>query len=196
MAEYTPAYELAAPLTVEHLDARIEELEGIHAYALEHDDVMALDELFCRIVALEHRIIRWEHEEDLGARVETSLKELNRALKWAWLARDEEDHTGGMYGTKLKEANAVLRDLAVYLETTRRRIAEPAAPRPDGMTQQGAETLAEVIKRRLPQAEVEVRAEPGGRSWVVEARNPRRGTVMVFRSPEEFKALMDRAVRS
>src|SRR5947209_4780615 len=117
MAEYTPAYRMAQPLTIEHLEARVEELEHIHAYATTHDDVLALDDLFCKIVALEHRIILWEREQNHGERVAISLKELDRALKWAWLARDEEDHANGMYADKLKEAIAVLADLQAFLET-------------------------------------------------------------------------------
>ncbi len=186
MAEYTPAYHKTAPLTIEHFQARMEELDVIHAYATSHDDVLALDELFCTIVTLEHRIMRWERDHEERPRVATSLKELDRALKWAWLAREEEDHAGGMYAGKLKEAIAVLRDLYVFLDALRK---------PQGMTKEQAETLATTIKRRLPLAEVETKAETGGAVWVVEARNPGRGTKQVFHQPAEFEHLMAQAAR-
>lgn len=72
------------------------EAAGHAHYASNHDDVLALDELFCAIVTLEHRIMRWEGEETQHGRMVTSLKELNRGLKWAWLAREEEDHAAGI----------------------------------------------------------------------------------------------------
>src|SRR5690242_111469 len=120
MAEYTPAYRMTQPLTIEHLEARVEELEGIHIYATKHDDVLALDELFCKIVTLEHRVILWQREHEQESRVVASLKELDRALKWAWLAREEEDHANGMYAGKLREAIGVLQDLYAFLDTMRR----------------------------------------------------------------------------
>jgi hypothetical protein len=54
--------------------------------------------------------------------------------------------------------------------------------------------LASTITLRLPQAEVEVKREQDG-VWVVEARNPRRGTSQVFHRPEEFEQLLQRAAR-
>jgi hypothetical protein len=58
------------------------------------------------------------------------------------------------------------------------------------MTQNQAEGLAATIKARLPQAEVEAREDEETRTWMVEARNPRRGTSHIFRSPEEFDELL------
>jgi hypothetical protein len=86
-----------------------------------------------------------------------------------------------MYADKLKEALAILEDLQLFLESR-----QPQA----GMTQNQAEGLAATIKARLPQAEVETREDEQQRAWVVEARNPRRGTSHIFRSPEEFEELL------
>lgn len=195
MADYVPAYQTAPVLTVEHFEAGLEELPPILAYATGHDDVLVLDELFCRIVALEHRIMAWEREHEQRPRVAGSLKQLDRALKWAWLARDEEDHAGGMYVDKLKEAIEVLDELRIYLQSERQPESE-AAPAPGpGMTWEEAEALAATIKTRLPQAEVEVKRSEGGDTWVVEARNPRRGTSQVFLSADQFERLMNAARR-
>src|SRR5438309_11192901 len=92
MGEYAPAYRKAPPLTIEHFDVRLEELPPILAYATEHDDMLVLDELFCTIVTLEHRIMLWEREHEQRPHVASSRKELDRALQWAWRALDEEDH--------------------------------------------------------------------------------------------------------
>lgn len=190
MAEYAPDYLKVPPLTVEHLDARVEELRPILVYAREHDDVLALDELFCRIVTLEHRIILWERAHEQRAHVARSRKELDRALKWAWLAREEEDHAGGMYGGKLGEAIEVLQELRVFLHSIREMTIVPAESGGEGMSREEADSLATTIKERLPQAEVEVRAGDQPGVWVVEARNPRRGTSQVFLSTEQFEQLM------
>lgn len=189
MADYNPTYRMAPPLTIEHFEARLKELHPVYAYATEHDDVLVLDELFCRIVGLEHRIIRWEREHEQCPRVASSIKELDRALKWAWLARDEEDHAGGMYAQKLNEALDVLSELQVFLQSERTREPATAQQKPEGMTRNEAEALATTIKARLPQAQVEVREQ--NLTWVVEARNPRRGTSQVFSSTDQFEQLME-----
>lgn len=128
----------------------------------------------------------------------STLKELNRALKWAWLAREEEDHAGGMYAQKLKEAIDVLWELQVFLHSERNRERVPVEEvenKPTGMTREEATGLAATIKARLPQAEVEVREDDGAEVWVVEARNPYRGTKQVFSSPQQFEELMQATSR-
>lgn len=190
MADYNPTYRMAPPLTIEHFEARLKELHPIYTYATDHDDVLVLDELFCRIVGLEHRIMLWEREHEQRPRVASSLKELDRALKWAWLARDEEEHAGGMYATKLKEALGVLQELEVFLHSERNKERVLAELKPAGMTREEADELASAIKARLPQAEVEVKQGEGAAAWVVQARNPLRGTSQMFATMEQFERLM------
>jgi hypothetical protein len=61
MADYTPTYRKSPLLTIEHPEDSVGELKAIHAYATGQDDLLALDELFCRIVSLEHRLATfWE----------------------------------------------------------------------------------------------------------------------------------------
>jgi hypothetical protein len=194
MPEYSPAYRNAAPLTLEHLRAELEGLRSMHTYAAHHDDVLVLDELFCRVVALEHAVIQWDREAGELPRVRDSLTLLDRALKWAWLAREEESHAGGMYAAKLKEAIAVLAEMELFLESVQQPQETPEE-RPAGMTREQAEGLARTIKARLPQAEVAVQEGEGDLVWVVEARNPYRGTTQTFRDPEQFERLMEEAAR-
>ena len=181
MDEYRPAYRQTLPLTLERFTSQLEDLRRGYVYATQHDDLLALDELFCRVVTLEHQVSRWDQKQGSVSRVQDSLRLLNRALKWAWLARDEEEHASGMYAEKIKEAVAILGELELFLEGS-----QP----PKGMTQIQAEALAKTIKARLPQAEVEVREGEAGTGWIVEARNPRRGTSQTFQSAEEFEQLM------
>jgi hypothetical protein len=58
------------------------------------------------------------------------------------------------------------------------------------MSREDAEALAATIKARLPQAELEVQEAEEGGAWVVEARNPRRGTSQIFRDADQFEQLM------
>jgi hypothetical protein len=192
MPEYSPAYRTASPLTLEHLRAELEVLRAMHAYAAHHDDALVLDKTFCRVVALEHAVRRWDREAGALPRVRDSLTLLDRALKWAWLAREEESHAGGMYAAKLKEAIAVLAEMELFLESVQQPQEAPEE-RPAGMTREQAEGLAHTIKARLPRAEVAAQEDEGG--WVVEARNPYRGTTQVFRDPEQFERLMEEAAR-
>jgi hypothetical protein len=61
------------------------------------------------------------------------------------------------------------------------------------MTQEQAEALARTIKGRLPQAEVAVKEDEQGTVWLVEARNPWRGTTQIFQDAEQFEQLMEAA---
>jgi len=192
MPEYVPAYRTASPLTLEHLRGELEVLRSMHAHAAHHDDVLVLDETFCRVVALEHAVIRRDREAGELPRVRDSLMLLDRALKWAWLAREEESHAGGMYAAKLKEAIAVLAEMELFLESVHQPPETPEE-RPAGMSREQAEGLARAIKARLPRAEVAAQEDECG--WVVEARNPYRGTTQVFRDPEQFERLMEEAAR-
>jgi hypothetical protein len=58
MAEYRPAYRQTLPLTLERFTSQVEELRRGYTYATQHDDLLVLDELFCRVVSLEHQVIR------------------------------------------------------------------------------------------------------------------------------------------
>jgi hypothetical protein len=195
VAEYTPAYRQAPPFTLEALGRELEMLHVMHGYATRHDDTLVLDELVCRLVRLEHVLLLWDREREQLPQVRDSLRALDRALKWAWLAREEEAHASGLYAGKLKEAIAGLEDLRAFLVS--RSEHEPAQETREerhqmGMTREVAEELAGTIKARLPQAEVEMREGEQG-VWVVEARNPRRGTTQLFQTPEQFQALMQAA---
>ena len=210
MPEYIPTYRTADPLTLDRFRSELEELRSMHLYATHHDDLLVLDELFCLVVTLEHRIQIWNESQQL-ARVRDSIKALNRALKWAWLAREEEEHTSGMYAGKMKEAIAVLQDMELFLESV--APPEEAKPEPvilpqqpdesdqpepvavEGMSQEQAETLAGTIKARLPQAELEILEDEESGAWLVQAHNPRRGTSQSFRSPQEFEQLMEQAAQ-
>lgn len=86
-----------------------------------------------------------------------------------------------------------MQKLQVFLQSERQRAREPVEQQPVGMTQVEAETLAATIRARLPQAEVDVHSREEGTPWVVEARNPRRGTSQIFENPEQFEQLMQTA---
>lgn len=196
MPEYLPAYKQTLPLTLPRLEEELDILRSMHTYAIRHDDVLVLDELFCRIVPFEHRISLWNQNTGPVPRVADSLVILDRALKWAWLAREEEKHVNGMYAGKLREALAVLEELYVFLSsgTTPDELQAEQPQTRGGMTHDEAKALAATISTRLPQAEVEVKEASDPGVWVVEARNPRRGTSQVFASVHQFEDLMQ-AVR-
>ena len=209
MPEYIPTYRTADPLTLDRFRSELEELRSMHLYATHHDDLLVLDELFCRVVTLEHRVKIWNESQQL-ARVRDSVKALNRALKWAWLAREEEEHTSGMYAGKMKEAIAVLQDMELFLESVappedvKLQVAPPEQPgeieqpvplSAEGMSKEQAETLAGNIKARLPQAELEILEDDQTGAWLVQAHNPRRGTSQIFRDPEQFEQLMEQAAQ-